>query len=65
MLQQMELNRCNTGGPASWTKCNLHTERTTERKHSQRIQVTELVAGGRIAGALRDVLKSKYLRNIG
>lgn len=52
-------------GPASWTKHNLHTERTIERKHSQRIQVTELVAGGRIGGVLRDVLKSKYLRNIG
>lgn len=52
-------------GPASWTKHNLHTERTIERNHSQRIQVTELVAGGRIAGALRDVVKSKYLSNIG
>lgn len=35
-----------------------------ERKYSQRIQAreTNLDAGGRIADALRNVLKSKYIR---
>lgn len=35
-----------------------------EKKYSQRIQAreTDLDAGGRIAGALRNVLRSKYIK---
>lgn len=49
--------------PDSWTKHDLPTERPTESRYSQRIQAkeTDLHAGGGIADALRNVLKSKYV----
>lgn len=53
--------------PDSCTKYDLPTERPVERKYSRRIQAgeTDLNAGGRIAGALRNVLNSKYIRIFG
>lgn len=63
----MEFNRCTVRDPDSCTKYDLPTERPVERKYSQRIQAgeTDLNAGGRIAGALRNVLNSKYIRIFG
>lgn len=53
--------------PDSCTKHDLPTERSVERKYNQRIQAggDQLDAGGRIAGALRNILNSKYIRIFG